>query len=136
MVVCLQKQGTSHWDRIESGTKSGLGFGAAVGALRGAWDVRTSPEIRLLLLVVCKLDRFSADTHSHADAQFNMSPAVSGEGGVVMSKAVTTLGSTMLMFGGIAFVYTAVEASMEGLRGTADWRNGAAGGLAAGAIHS
>lgn len=37
----VQKYGLPGWDRVESATKSGLGFGAVVGAIRGTWDVRS-----------------------------------------------------------------------------------------------
>jgi hypothetical protein len=43
----MQKTGVPYWDRIESATKSGLGFGAVVGAVRGNWDVRR-PESHTL----------------------------------------------------------------------------------------
>ena len=42
------------------------------------------------------------------------------------------MGSSMLLFGGVAVTYAACEAAMESFRGEADWKNGAIAGLAAG----
>lgn len=50
-----------------------------------------------------------------------------------LNKSATTMAATMMVFGGVAAVYAAVEAGMEAFRGQADWKNGAVGGLAAGA---
>ena len=49
-----------------------------------------------------------------------------------MSRTATILGSTMLFYGGVAITYASVEAACEAVRGEADWKNGALGGLAAG----
>jgi hypothetical protein len=42
------------------------------------------------------------------------------------------MGSTMILFGGVAVTYAACEAAMESFRGEADWKNGAVAGLATG----
>lgn len=45
------------------------------------------------------------------------------------------MGSTMLVFGSVAFTYAACEAALESFRGEADWKNGAVAGFAAGMLH-
>jgi hypothetical protein len=50
-----------------------------------------------------------------------------------MGRTATTLGATMLLFGGVACVYASIESISEAYRGQADWKNGAIAGLAAGA---
>lgn len=44
------------------------------------------------------------------------------------------MGSTMLVFGSVAFTYAACEAALESFRGEADWKNGAVAGFAAGML--
>lgn len=51
-----------------------------------------------------------------------------------LGKSATTMGSTMLMFGSVAFTYAACEAALESFRGEADWKNGAMAGFAAGVV--
>lgn len=51
-----------------------------------------------------------------------------------LGKTATTMGSTMLLFGSVAFTYAACEAALESFRGEADWKNGALAGFAAGAL--
>jgi hypothetical protein len=51
-----------------------------------------------------------------------------------MGKTLTALGASVLIFGGVACIFTATEAAMEALRGHSDWKNGVVGGLAAGVL--
>eukprot|EP00892_Ulva_mutabilis_P003015 jgi/Ulvmu1/12714/UM095_0018.1 len=95
------KESVPGWDRVESATKSGLGFGALIGAVRGNWD-------------------------------FNIVKNETSLG--ALGKSATTMGSTMLVFGSVAFTYAACEAALESFRGEADWKNGALAGFAAGSV--
>jgi hypothetical protein len=52
-----------------------------------------------------------------------------------MGKAFSTLGANMLLFGGVACIFTATEAAMEVLRGHSDWKNGVVAGLTAGVTY-
>lgn len=71
------------------------------------------------------------ETHSlYSGLQFHYVKNESSLG--ALSKSATMMGSTMLLFGGVAVTYAACEAAMESFRGEADWKNGAVAGLAAG----
>jgi hypothetical protein len=51
----VQKAGVPGWDRTESATKSGLGVGALVGAVRANWDVRIISQLCLTRLMLSRV---------------------------------------------------------------------------------
>jgi len=115
------------WDRVESATKSGLGFGALIGAVRGNWDVCIS-----LLWLFPMRKGSSGSAYNNLSVQFSIVKNETSLG--ALGKSATTMGSTMLMFGSVAFTYAACEAALESFRGEADWKNGAMAGFAAGVV--